>query len=261
MKVDISKIKKLANIIKRCNNWHTILLARYGFLGKGYHIINFRNGLKIKIKKPSTDYITVTEMLFDNPYDKFYKISKNSVVIDIGAHIGAFSVYAAYKGAKVYSYEPEKENFGLLKENIALNSLDEDIKAFNIAVWGSGGYGHLLVFNKFSLWNTMISEWGLKNRLQKSGKQVVKKITLSDIFKMNHIKNCDFLKMDCEGAEYEILFKTPKNILRRMKNLVVEYHQLKDHDYHDLIEFFEKNGFNINHILQYTTMGFIYATR
>lgn len=41
---------------------------------------------------------------------------------------------------------------------------------------------------------------------------------------MNTLSSVDFLKMDCEGAEYEIIKKTPKNILSKIKFIALEYH-------------------------------------
>ena len=65
---------------------------------------------------------------------------KGNIVIDLGAHIGVFSVYAALYGAeKVYAYEPLKENYDLLVKNIAVNNLQDKIIPIQKAVTDKKG--------------------------------------------------------------------------------------------------------------------------
>jgi hypothetical protein len=53
-------------------------------------------------------------------------------------------------------------------------------------------------------------------------------ITLQQIFDRHGITRCDFLKMNCEGAEYEILYRTPPEYLRRVERIALEYHAVED---------------------------------
>lgn len=69
-----------------------------------------------------------TGIIQEVAYDPFYAMSRllidnNSTIIDVGAHIGAFSVLAAAHGARVVALEPVLENFQLLEENLRLNNL------------------------------------------------------------------------------------------------------------------------------------------
>jgi len=48
--------------------------------------------------------------------------------------------------------------------------------------------------------------------------------SLFDIFTENDIKECDFLKIDCEGAEYEIIESLPSDFFVKIKKMVIEYH-------------------------------------
>ena len=52
--------------------------------------------------------------------------------------------------------------------------------------------------------------------------------TLQQIFDRHGITRCDFLKMNCEGAEYEILYRTPPEYLRRVERIALEYHAVED---------------------------------
>ncbi|MDP1710367.1 MAG: FkbM family methyltransferase [candidate division WWE3 bacterium] len=70
-------------------------------------------------------------------------------------------------------------------------------------------------------------------------------VTLKDIFKKHSLETLDLLKLDCEGAEYEILYETPPEILKRIKEIRLEYHLLpaKRANPDDLTDFLCRHGF------------------
>jgi hypothetical protein len=69
-------------------------------------------------------------------------------------------------------------------------------------------------------------------------------VSLKDIFAKNKIPRVDFLKMDCEGAEYEILFNCQENILRKIDKIVIECHNTdKNKRLLSLKKFLEDNKF------------------
>ena len=72
-------------------------------------------------------------------------VKDGDVFFDIGANVGVFSVYCAcrYPKAKVYSFEPEHSNLGLLKDNVIANALTDRVKITSVAVSDSGGLSFL----------------------------------------------------------------------------------------------------------------------
>jgi len=66
-------------------------------------------------------------------------IDADSILYDVGANIGAYSLYAARKGARVIAFEPGADNYGLLNKNIALNHMDDRISAFNAEIHDKTG--------------------------------------------------------------------------------------------------------------------------
>src|SRR6266508_6011309 len=54
--------------------------------------------------------------------------------------------------------------------------------------------------------------------------EIVKAVSLKDIFDAHAVEQCDFLKLDCEGAEYDILFSLAVDYFRRIKRIAMEYH-------------------------------------
>ncbi len=110
------------NIFKNFNFWVIPLI--------------FFKPVKIKVKNHQffvrnlMDIWTIKEVVFDNCYQKFKKIKKNDVVIDVGASIGDFSILAEKQVAKkIYAIEMDKKAISFMKKNIKLN------KAKNIIIF------------------------------------------------------------------------------------------------------------------------------
>jgi predicted RNA methylase len=87
------------------------------------------------VREGKTDEFIVTEV---TTYSKL-QINENDVVVDLGLHIGMFSVWALNRGAKkVYSYEPNDENFALAEQNLPLNGFAKSrYRLFKRAVIGN----------------------------------------------------------------------------------------------------------------------------
>lgn len=166
------------------------------------------------IRPASTDILIVKEVVERGQYfnKEGMEIKKDNIVIDIGAHIGAFSVLAAGLGANVFSYEPAQDSFDLLVKNIEYNGFSEQIKVYKNGVMGSSGKRTLGI---------RMGNFGGSNLYNKSPvSEKVDCITLDQVFKDNNITHCDFLKLDCEGAEYEIIKDFP---LDKIDRIAVEY--------------------------------------
>lgn len=150
-------------------------------------------------------------------------VPNDAIVIDIGAHIGAFSILAAtkYKLSHIFSFEPSTENFTLLNKNIQANNLTKRISTFNKAVTGGEKKFVTLNVHPSNLgMHSVVFDYGLGKKGQR---HEVPATSLDRIFSENKIKTCDVLKLDCEGAEYNILFAVSKNTLEKINNIVMEY--------------------------------------
>ncbi|CEG13470.1 putative Methyltransferase FkbM family [groundwater metagenome] len=151
---------------------------------------------------------------------KGYEIKPDDIVIDIGANIGIFSLFAASRTKnKVYSFEPFPDNFNILKQNV-IDSCMKNVCCFNYAVSSSSGKQKLYKSKcdaGHSLFDTT-KEGHLDQYIEVESK------TLKQIFDENNIKKCAFLKMDCEGCEFEVIFKTPKEYLNRIEKISMEFH-------------------------------------
>ena len=239
-------------------NWYILPLSYLGLikLNKG-KIIKLNNGLRFKIVH-FPDALGVKEVFLDNDYQ--LNLPENiKTVIDIGANIGAFSIYIAnrYPKSHLYSYEPSTSTFKILTQNIKLNKLEAKISPFKFAVYKNNTI--------IKLYNPGPS--GLRSihhTRNETKSESVKTVTLEKIFSSNKISKCDLLKIDCEGAEYEILKNTPANIFKKIKRVVLEFHEMTPSQSHlQLINILKANNFKVTgsyHKIE-NNIGYIYAQK
>ena len=233
----MEKLFTIIGIIKTVNNWPTYLLEYAGAIPPKERIYSLNNGIKIVTRPKKGDRSTINEIFIHKLYP--YGIQPNDIVVDIGAHVGVFTVFAAKKARNgmVYSYEPEPSNFEQLRKNIALNEL-KNVKEMKVGVAGKEGTRIFYVSNQHTGGNSIIKVPGKKIKAHFT--------TLKNIIDKNRLDAIDFLKIDVEGAEYEILFNTPKEYFKRIKRIGLEYHDwMTKKKGADLKRFLEKLGFKV----------------
>ncbi|MFY7965262.1 MAG: FkbM family methyltransferase [Chitinophagaceae bacterium] len=164
-----------------------------------------------------------------------YKINfntQNPYIIDCGANIG-FSILKfklQYPNAKILAFEPDEKNFELLKNNTKQFS---NIQLENKAVWNENT---TLQFNMIGTQGS--SSFGDGRENYKSVSAVKLKSYLQ--------QPVDFLKIDIEGAEYEVLMDC-KEELKNVSKLFVEYHGIFEEQYkfYDIIDVLKKLQYKV----------------
>jgi len=155
-----------------------------------------------------------------------FTLTENMTVVDVGANQGFFSLYAASKGATVYAFEPCAENLGVLSWNVERNGLRGHVKMFNTAV--AGKEGRVVLFVGMDSAGSILSGTVSICNADRGGEGVqtrsVESVTLDSLLRDLHIQRCDLLKMDCEGAEYEILRNTSADSFRKIARISMECH-------------------------------------
>ncbi|TSC82475.1 MAG: FkbM family methyltransferase [Parcubacteria group bacterium Gr01-1014_20] len=223
------------------------LKNRLGLSGVGKIILRLKNGINYCINANTTEMRVIDEIWRVGVYDRLLtRIKENSIVIDIGANIGVFSVKAAEasKNVKVLSFEPFPRNFEMLKTNIALNKLEKRIQPFQAAVGQKGGK-QTLFFRPGDSGGGSFKRYG--NEAELSSVEV-STVTLEDIFSSNRIESCDFMKIDCEGAEEEILTTAPRDIFKKIRTMTIEWHYNLNRMTIDEFKLFLKNlGYNVDY--------------
>lgn len=180
-------------------------------------------GFILRTRKGSTDYRVIDEVLANN----FYKVpGKLNTVIDIGAHIGTFSLKCARAGAKVYAFEPEMSNYKTLVHNVEINGFVNKIECIKAGV-GKKGKTKLFVHPYKTDGSSAYVR--LIRGLEKEKYQMVDFISVKDVFEFYNIKHCDLLKMDCEGSEKDI-FEDIDDYVERIDQISAELHNGKQKD-------------------------------
>ena len=250
------KIKIFFTAIKLLENWYLYPLVYFKFIKRNHIIFKTKTGLKIRIRINSTDFMAFTHVWLIQEYssDKF-KINNDDVVLDIGAHIGLFSLFASQfcKNGKIFCFEPIKENYEELLKNIEINNI-QNIIPFNNAVSSKTEKTKIYLND---------DESGHSMFLENSNYIEVDSISIDDIFKNNSIQTCNFLKLDCEGAEYEIIESLSKNYLQKIEKSVIEYHMFdtQPHLLKKLQNTLENNSFEFHTKTLFSDIGFLFALK
>jgi len=180
---------------------------------------DFRNGYNILWnEQASADHI-FSEIFIGDCYPIGDNKKGKNVIVDVGANIGLFTFYAHMKfpESKIISIEANPNNFKILEKNINNNKLNDTVKIFNYVVSLHEGQQPFYLSSN-SGWSSIYDKRGAKD-----GKLIyLEPISLSKLFQKNNLTIIDILKIDIEGAEYDILLndKFLKNY--HVKELIVE---------------------------------------
>lgn len=248
------KITLLLKSIKILKNWYMYPLVYFSLIKNETVVFETRNGIKIKLRTDSTDLMAFTHVwLIQEYHNEDFIIKNNDIVIDVGAHIGLFSLYVSVYclDGKIFSFEPVKENFSLLNQNINLNN-KKNISIFNCAV-----------SSKNELVKVFLDNDDSGHSLFSSGEHYEKihSKSLERIFLENNIEHCDLLKLDCEGAEYEIFETLPTEFFSKIQKIVIEYHfaDTQPELLEKLIKKLKLCSYSISIKPLFQNIGFLYA--
>lgn len=191
--------------------------------------INYILGNKILINDDTKEYNLYTwGSNGDNIYqldvvEFFYeKIPKNEevTIIDIGAQSGVFTLLAKFLPKSTwYSFEPDKFNHDLLLDNIKINNI-KNVNTYTTAISNTIGNGILNVNKNHRGLNTLGKN--LKRFTEDNAeKHIVDITTIDNLFYNTKI---DFIKIDTEGAEYDILSGAMNTIEKYKPKILMEYY-------------------------------------
>jgi len=193
------------------------------------------------------DVWSIKETFLDRFYEKYgYSIRPDWKIIDIGAGTGEYTLFAAAAMTdplgQVFAFEPFPKSFALLQENLQLNKIN-NVQAFPEAIGAEAGElvldqagGEPLQFQ---------SRDALAASMDTS--QRVKSLSLAGVFEKTGLDSCDLLKLDCEGAEYAILFAAPRAILEHISYIVMEYHDnVTQYSHKDMARFLVERGYHVD---------------
>jgi FkbM family methyltransferase len=217
---------KVAMILRRhFDNFWLILLMRLGIIRLPYFLYRIHNegrsySMLARPTSSSTgDIFVLREVLLEEIYkDALVCVNaKDLRIVDIGANLGSFTVWAdaVFRVREAFCFEPEPESFRLLSFNLSQNGC-VTAKACPFAV---GGTPRMV---KMSLDKSIPAGANIYGQASDGG-QTVPVISFGEW--LGKIEgDFDILKMDCEGAEWEIIRHAEAQQLGRFQTIVAEVH-------------------------------------
>jgi FkbM family methyltransferase len=237
------------------------------FLGKPFIGVKWlelrRDNLKVGVGSKMEAW-SVKETLIDRFYTKLgTEIQNDWVVVDIGAAIGEFTIEAALQltDGMVHAFEPNPGSINILRQNMRANNL-KHVETYNLGVWSESGEIPLHFLNNEPL--QAVSGTGQADNIPTVKETSIPVITLEQVVEEKVGKKIDLMKLDCEGAEYEILLNQDPKFFKKINRIIMEYHDLDERrNFRVLTKYFEELGY---HVKRYDNrvhkdLGYLYADR
>ena len=196
----------------------TLVLGYLGLRSPSYPlVVHFRTGQQLRVETHH-DLVTLWIIFFRNEY----ALPEGCrTIVDAGANIGAFSLYAARRSprATIHALEPFPSTRERLTQTLEQNQLTSRVKVYELALAdvASGGSSRHMADDGPSQSRGTRSE-------PVPGSVAVQVSTLEQFLDDANIGEADFLKMDIEGAEHEVIHAAAPAVIRRFRQIALEYH-------------------------------------
>lgn len=217
-------MRRSLNMIRNIDNWTDYL--RFKWFG------NRSDGFSFDVRElggvlvPERLLHTFKECFFDESYfkgiEKVLEDNEIRTVVDVGANAGFFSMSALkrFPDAVVYACEPLPVNFEALKQYRLALDMESRWFPLNIALGDKSG-NIQLHYDKSDSFSTSAS---INARAGEPDLIEVPQLSLRRMMEQEGIEQIDFLKLDCEGAEYGILYEFPPDELEKIRIIAAETH-------------------------------------
>jgi FkbM family methyltransferase len=190
------------------------------------------------------------EIYSDKIYDPFFLGKKDLTILDVGANIGLTTQYFSQFG-KVYSIEPAQKTFDCLKQMVEFNKINAVPIQYAISTKnGEATFYH----NKNTTANSLLEA------IKDSDTEIVQTRTLSEVFKEYAIEHVDFMKIDVEGEEFDILGSdTFDEVAPKIEVIMGETHAWAGRNPGQIYQALQNRGFKVKRVS--TDASVFYAER
>src|ERR687890_530577 len=259
VKIALGRKRRDRIYVKRGIHFNDSFGPSFYFMSFLYKVIKFLrlgNPVSLKISVPKYNYKVLCPIkkeeiinmtIREDDIIEHFTPKQGDVVVDIGAHIGRYTIIASKRvgtNGKVVAIEAHPGNFEILNRNIKLNKL-ANVIPLNYAVYSKETKVKLYLPEEesgYTIYNTIMS-----NRAGTEDKFVdVNGQTVDYLLELNQIKEelINWIKIDVEGAEFEVL-KGATNVLSKSKDiaLLIEIHGLDN--YRPILNFLSLYNFKI----------------
>lgn len=218
-------------------------LKYYNFQIKGFSF-SLEKNIYCSTDNKSWKIFTNTPLYFIvkdvSRYEKFYQVSKGDFVIDAGANEGILTLVYSNKvtcSGKVFAFEPDVINIKRFDYNLGLNKNTSNITLFKKGLWNKTG---ALDFYEAGTVGSSIF-----HRDEKSVKKAISTVSIDDFVNSENINRLDFIKMDIEGAEIEVLNGARNTIKSLMPHFAIASYHIVENEvtYKKVEEFFSNMNY------------------
>lgn len=170
-------------------------------------------------------------------YDPFLKGKKDLTIVDLGANIGLWSQYAYPSAKTIYSVEPSTEHYECLVTMAVTNDY-KNLAPIQKAIANENGKA------KF-YHNANTTMYSLNSAVDQGEYEEVETITLDKFFEENKLEHVDFMKIDIEGAEAEVLGGDGFDKVKDKIDVIMgEYHQWTNINPNQFASYLSDRGFS-----------------
>ena len=229
------RVPEVLACIRETSQWLPVTLAYLGLRPVVYPFdLRLRSG-EVLVVRERMDLV-IFWLVFAR---RHYPVrSSDRVIVDVGANIGVFTLYAAREapGAQIVSIEPFPETCQRLRNLVETNRLTDRVTILNCAVSRASGTAEMDAASEIpSQYKRIDSDTtralNLKYRgdaaLQQATEGVpVRTETLQQVLDSAKVARADLVKLNIHGSEYEVLMSTPPTTLQAFRRIAVQYHQL-----------------------------------
>lgn len=202
-------------------------------------------GITLKLRPGLWDYACAWEILVEESYKPYIgKLPEElDTVIDLGAYIGDFAVWAAkeFNAKKVLAVDADPENFSFIPENIKLNNVEKIVKPIHKAIYSESN-------KKVSIKAPSEDIHAVKAIDSDESKGDIPTITFKKLLQNNKISFIDFLKVDIEGAEEFVFTDENKSIFKdKVRFVALEAHPNQRLSPYFFIDYLKDLGYRVHH--------------
>jgi FkbM family methyltransferase len=178
------------------------------------------------------------------------QIPEGSVLWDVGANVGTYSIYAGKRGCKVFAIEPSFLNIELLQRNIILNKLNTSVSLLPVGVGERTSLTNYFMSSPNLIWggahNSVDKNLGaggmpLENPIEIMGFV----FSMDDLALFNNVEPPQYLKIDVDGLELEVL-KGGVSVLKGVRSILIEVDQDSPGQSHGLMELLKEANFALS---------------
>jgi FkbM family methyltransferase len=243
-----TRLQYLTMIPGAYRNWWAVPLPKFG-VGV---LLELRNGTRYLVRPRGGDLGVVNETAMGNPYlgSGHIGLSEDATVVDIGAHIGDFAVQIAKRCPRgtILAVEPIADHVRQMEIQLLLNHVS-NVRCRRLALGAAEGFAD-------------VGDAGSRSRISCANGLPTERVRMTSLGRLlseEGIEAVDLLKLDCEGAEWDIL-PAAEDVLPRVRQICMEFHCDRGWTPEKLAAWLRDRGYRVWHT-RGPWNGLLWATR